>query len=242
MNTKEVLTQAGLTEKESLVYLALVELGETSVAAVAKKAGLKRPSVYVHLTDLEEKDLVHQVARGKKTFYVAAHPKTLQTHAEIQLQNIRGALPQMEALFEKEKGKPRVLIFNDKDKLDQALNEAFVATGECIAMGSSTAIDLFPQTIEKIEKLKTTKPLVTRELMERSEKSMEYKKLIEGPSRKLRFIPKELLPFNTDIVVFGEKTLITSVEQEYFTISIESKDIAQSFKTLFEVMWKLSEE
>jgi len=42
--------------------------------------------------------------------------------------------------------------------------------------------------------------------------------------------------------IFGNHTLITSVKKEYFTIDIESKEIAKAFRTIFEMMWLSAKE
>ena len=40
-----------------------------------------------------------------------------------------------------------------------------------------------------------------------------------------------------DVGIFGNRALITSVKKEFFTISIESEEIAYAFRTMFNVMW-----
>ena len=53
-------------------------------------------------------------------------------------------------------------------------------------------------------------------------------------------IPKEFLPFEVDIGIFGNKVLITSLKKEYFTVSLQSAEISQAFRHMFEVMWIIS--
>jgi sugar-specific transcriptional regulator TrmB len=48
-NYTSLLTQLGLSDKESALYLALLELGQADVADTAKKAGVKRSTAYVLL-------------------------------------------------------------------------------------------------------------------------------------------------------------------------------------------------
>lgn len=56
------------------------------------------------------------------------------------------------------------------------------------------------------------------------------------------FGPKEFLPFQMDIGIFGNTVLITSVKKEYFTVKIESEEIAHGYRALFEAMWRISKE
>ncbi|MBU2235559.1 helix-turn-helix domain-containing protein, partial [Patescibacteria group bacterium] len=47
MNLETSLIQFGLNSKEASVYLAALELGGSPVLKIAKKAELKRPTVYL---------------------------------------------------------------------------------------------------------------------------------------------------------------------------------------------------
>lgn len=58
MEIADVLQKIGLQQKESAVYLALLELGTADVSGIAKKAGIKRPTCYLVLDDLKNRGLV----------------------------------------------------------------------------------------------------------------------------------------------------------------------------------------
>src|SRR3989344_1804096 len=46
--------------------------------------------------------------------------------------------------------------------------------------------------------------------------------------QRTRFIPKEFVPFQMDIGIFGNRTLISSIKKDYFTVSIESNEVANA--------------
>lgn len=240
----EALHGLGLEDKEIRIYTSLLELGEATVLTLSKKAGIKRPTAYIVLQSLEEKGLVTKTVRGKKSFFLAQHPKKLVSEAEFRLKELKEIVPQLETLFIGGTGKPRVTIYEGKERLDQSADEIFITMGEVVYMGTlKLSQEAFPRTFKKINEYATLSPeFMIRELIDESEENIGYKNRYRSQYRDIRFIPKELLPFEVDICVFGSRTLITSVTKEYFTISIESKEIAQSFKTLFEVMWKIAKE
>ncbi|MAG12546.1 hypothetical protein CL630_01910 [bacterium] len=243
MKIDDTLKDLGLEEKEVDIYLALLELGEAAVLAIAQKSGIKRPTAYVILGLLEEKGFVSRVKKGKKTLFTPQHPQKLVTEAELHLKELQGVMPQLEALFHKEEGKPRVMIYEGKDKLDRALDEMFVTKGEVMFMGTlKLSQEAFPRTFQKTLYATFSPQFQIRELVNESEESKAYAKQVEGPYRKVRFMPKELLPFEVDITLFGNRTLITSVKKEFFTISIESDEINHAFRTIFNVMWEVGKE
>lgn len=243
MIIKETLKNLGLEEKEAVIYLALLELGESSVLAIAKKSGIKRPTAYVILDSLEKKGFVSKVIKGKKTLFTPQHPRKLVTEAEIHLKELREVMPQMESLFRREEDRPRIMIYEGKDALDRAYDEAFITKGEIVWMGTlKLSQEAFPRTSSKIGYVKMSPEFKIRGLIDESEESRKYAEGIRGQYHLVRFIPKEFLPFEVDIGIFGNRALITSVKKEYFTISIESAEIAQAFRTIFEVMWQASKE
>ena len=74
MNSTKALQDMGLSEKESQVYVALLELGKANVARIAQQSNIKRPTVYVLLEDLRKKGLVLKVPHIKNALYIAQDP------------------------------------------------------------------------------------------------------------------------------------------------------------------------
>jgi len=71
------LRKLGLTEKEARVYLAVLKLGQTSVQAIAKKAQISRPTAYVIVKNLEDKELMTESKEKGKRYFVAQSPDHL---------------------------------------------------------------------------------------------------------------------------------------------------------------------
>lgn len=243
MIIKETLKNLGLEEKEAGIYLALLELGESSVFEISKKSGVKRPTAYIILQSLEKKGFVSKVIKSKKTLFTPQHPQKLVAEAEIRLKELQEVMPQMESLFRREENRPRVMIYEGKDELDRAYDESFITKGEIVWMGTlKLSREVFYRTFRKVGYVKLSPEFRIRELVDESEESREYAEQVRGQYHLIRFIPKEFLPFEIDIGIFGSRTLITSVKKEYFTISIESAEIARAFRTIFEVMWQRAKE
>ena len=78
------LQKIGLSHKEAKVYLANLELGQSSVQNIAKKASVNRATTYVILNSLIEKGLCSTFMQNKKTFYAASDPEQLETIFETQ--------------------------------------------------------------------------------------------------------------------------------------------------------------
>ncbi len=70
------LRKLGLSEKEARVYLASLELGNTSVQSIAKKVNLSRPTAYRTIESLQEKGLIEKPGK-KSTKIIARSPDEL---------------------------------------------------------------------------------------------------------------------------------------------------------------------
>lgn len=71
------LRKLGLKEKEVKVYLAGLELGPSSVQAIAQKSAITRPTMYEILKILEDKGLFRGVQHAKKRLFVANSPEKI---------------------------------------------------------------------------------------------------------------------------------------------------------------------
>ena len=238
MDPKESLKHIGLNEKEIQIYLSLIELGSSTVLSISKRSGIKRPTAYLVLESLVEKGFVSRMIKGKKTLFSSQNPKKLITEGELRLKELQEVVPQLEIMFRKRKERPRIKIFEGKDELDRAYDEWFLIKGEALFMSANKlSMEAFPRTYEKQQFMARSEEFRIRELIDESQESHDYANKLRGDYHIFRFIPKKFLPFEADIGIFGNHTLITSVKKEYFTIDIESKEIARAFRTIFEMMW-----
>ena len=243
MTTPETLISLGLEPKEASIYIAILELGETTVADIAKKSGVKRPTAYVILRSLESKGFVSRLIKGKKTLFSPEHPRKLITEAEIRLKELNEILPQLESLFHTEEGRPRVMIYEGKEELDRAYDEWFVVKGELVYIGTlKLSSEIFSKTYNKLKYIAQSPEFSLRELIDDNDEGRKYAKEVSSSRRLVRFLPKEVLPFEADIGIFGNRVLITSVKKDYFTVSVESKEIAEAFRKIFDTLWGIAKE
>ncbi len=73
----ELLQELGFTPREIKVYLALLELGSTTVGPIATKSKLQSSKIYETLEKLKEKGLVSYVIISKTKHFQASDPKEI---------------------------------------------------------------------------------------------------------------------------------------------------------------------
>lgn len=79
---EKFLEELGLSDKESKVYLALLEVETDSVIDLAKKTDINRTTIYPVLESLSKKGLISEVKVDKKIRYAAESPERLETYVE----------------------------------------------------------------------------------------------------------------------------------------------------------------
>ncbi len=243
MNLFDGLKSLGLTQKEQDAYLALLELGEGTIAHIAQKSRLKRPTAYLIVDGLKEKGLIAEFKRGKHTYFSAEHPKKLVLESELRLTALKESLPQLESLFTKGEKKPKVIVHEGRERLDRAFDEMFVTKGEAIFISPhSLSAAAFPRSYKKGEYITYGKDFYTRELTDRNPETLAYVKRLHNERRQIRFMPDTMRPFSADMSSYGNRLIVSSVKEDYFAVSIESEPVASSFRTLFNMIWEISSE
>jgi len=118
MQIQVVLKNFGLSEKEIAVYLALIELGSSSVRTISEKAKVNRGTTYDILKSLINMGIVSYYNRESKQYFIAERPETLLAAIDKKQEDlgkvkadIEESIPLFKTLFEKHGGKPSVKLY-----------------------------------------------------------------------------------------------------------------------------------
>jgi len=239
------LLELGLTDKEASIYLAMLELGPSSVQEIALKAGIIRTSAYDLLKELQQRGLVSSVEQGSRVVYTAESPKILQSFLERQGKELEErhrkmaeSLPFFMALYNSLPDKPRVRYFEGPEGVIAIREILSAASGECACF---TAID---------ESLIEHASHVDEPERQRLAKRMHGKYLIsrkpgcEIPETDLRTwevreIPYEVAPFKGEIDIIDDKVGVHVFSKtSSMGFVVESMDLADLFRALFAAAWK----
>jgi sugar-specific transcriptional regulator TrmB len=95
----EALQRAGLTKGEARVYLAITELGESTVGKIVDVSGVTKSIIYQILEKLIEKGLVSFSFKEKTKYFQAAPPDNLITYLEEQEETLNETKKEMRELI-----------------------------------------------------------------------------------------------------------------------------------------------
>jgi sugar-specific transcriptional regulator TrmB len=119
----DVLRENGLTSKEVSVYLAALELGEGTVAAVAARAHLQRTTVYSLIPDMVRRGLLSTAKRRGIVKLSALPPGVLVDRFKRASRLAESALPELLALADTSPLKPRLRVYEGLEGIRSVLTE-----------------------------------------------------------------------------------------------------------------------
>lgn len=235
------LLKIGLTEGEAKVYLALSELGSSTVGPIVKKSKVAYSNIYDILNRLIEKGIVSFIVKNKTKYFQAASPSNLIQYLDKKEEEIiherealKKILPDLERLQEaKLKQEAEVFIgkkglrtayeklFKNVSKKDEIL--FFYIHDEKYAEES----DLFYNSIVDL----------VREIKNRGMCNMEYKKSWFSKKSKHLTMKFSNLPLPGNIDIINDKILLVSWDKTIFSVLIHSRSLANNLRNYFNEMW-----
>jgi sugar-specific transcriptional regulator TrmB len=239
----KLLEASGFTPKEAQVYLALLELSTGTVTEIAKITELKRAIIYVILEGLIKRGYVSELPNNKINTFQAVDPSFILNQLKITTRNFSEMLPMLRTLHNKGNQRPRITYHESKENIWK-IYEAINLAPEALFISSYERIEKhFPGSIAKwIEDYKKKRILVKgKHLVANNKFDVATMKEFSGTGQNTRYLP-EISHFNIDFSLYGNKLALTSLEENPFIVVVESEELASSFRSIFEIVWKSGKE
>ena len=240
---KELSLITGFNDKKAKIYMALLDLGEATAAEVAKKAGLKRTTVYNILPELIQESLVSSTTHKDRKYFYIDSPKDLKMQTEYRLSQIESLIQKLIPLHSLSHDKPSLKIHEGIHGLEKTYQDVVdtLSPGEIhrAYLGSSEMYqDIHKDLIAKWAKVRVKKNCPTRMITSDNPAAREWIKTSKEDKREIKIV-KDLTYLNGELKIYGNKVALTSYREDYLTIVIESKDVANVLRSMFDMLWQL---
>ena len=250
MELNVLLKQFGLQEKQARVYLAALALGQGTMSELARKAGLKRPTTYLMVEQLQVAGLLSQTRVGKHLVYAPAHPHRLLELARARLYHTEKTLPELVALYNSSPRKPRIQVYEGLEGVKNLYRELYASLSsqqEALWFSNIGALRQYiPEALTEYKKiLRTIENPRIRELnfgdKDGKRWSQEIKHL-RGNRHTIRLLSTQFPFGRNDNLIFGNKLVIFSLGEKVFVVIIEDQEIVATYRALFEHLWTRAKE
>ncbi len=245
--TADELVEAGLTEGEARVYLALLEIGASTSGPIVEKSGVARSIIYQILERLAQKGLVSHTIKEKTKYFQAAQPDSILEYLEERQKKLEGSkkklqelLPKLSALASSAKESEVQVFFGFRGMI--SVHEH---TYQKLARGESYFFFGIPQDQPKHynaywqqDHLRRVKAGIRCQLLFHPKTPKEVLKNRNAYAGcDARYMPIEI---NTPAWFMGYKNVgvIGFASSNPITIEIVNKEVADSFRAYFEEFWK----
>ncbi|MEK9132099.1 MAG: helix-turn-helix domain-containing protein [Patescibacteria group bacterium] len=237
-----VLTNLGFEPKEAAVYLALLELGKGSILEIARASGVNRASIYYIIEGMKKRGFVTQIeGSGGVHIYMPTDPRLLLAREKQHVKELEAVVPNLKALANNTGHRPSVRFFEELEGVKAIYEDTLSAKTEILNYANSQEIrDHWPNYDSEYVAKRAEKKIWLRGIAPDDDGGRRVQ--AEDPKfhREIRLIDPKKLPFNNEINIYDNKISMVSFIKPIFGVIIESKALAETQRSIFEMAWSFA--
>lgn len=238
MELREILGEMGLTEMEIRVYLALLELGPSLAGKISRKTGIHRRNVYDITERLIKKGLIGYISKNNRKLFEAVNPERFLDIIKEREENFLEVLPRLKMLYEKTKEKQETNFYSGREGLRNVFEDQLDENegGEIFILGASkNAFEVLPFYFKWYDKSRVKKGIRVKIIA-----SENLGKRV--PLSEIRYIPEKYANPLAVNIYKDKVALIFWKKEKPFAVVIKEKEVADSYKSYFDLVWKIAKK
>lgn len=241
------LTDYGLSGREASLYLASLELGESGMSAISKRAKIKRSTAYLTFKTLEARGLMGSLKMRDCLHFIATKPEIFFSREERRLKELQNLLPKFKELSTNRPYKTKVVSYEGKEGFKIIAEDSLKTPGAVLRyIGSLKELhqvvgedyDLKHYLPERIKRNIFMKALFFDDLTGEAKRTIGQENS-EKELREVRYLPSKY-NHNTSTLIYDDRVIIFGGGKESIVVMIESKEISLSEKQKFDLIWDLA--
>lgn len=249
----EILEEIGFSKGEVKVYFALLELGQTTIGPLSKKANVTAAKVYTILEKLTRKGLVGEIIKSGTKYFEAASPKRIIDYLDERTKKINEQKNEIREIIPKIEEKKKLAKETQTAKVYQTFAGMKTLYNEIIEVLSLNKEDFIAFNLGKEEYMHKESQYFFQEY-DAKRKNLGIKIKLIGHESQKEFLTEmtkddkniivKYLPFKipTGVIIYGDKVATLMWKEIPTAFVIQSKQISQAYREFFWDMWKISEK
>jgi sugar-specific transcriptional regulator TrmB len=240
MQIDEVLSKLNLEGKKGEVYLACLETHGATAYALSQKVGIKRPTVYDILDSLLKEGLVYiSLKKGAKHFY-AADPERILFKLKNKEAELLSVMPFLQNLYNSPAAKPVIRYFEGLEGIKEMYSDSLKTLskgGEILVYSGQDVLKNLPEFTDEYITERIRKGIRVKGIYKKTSEISGYMENNQKQLRTVRLVEAKSFPMNNEINIYADKIAIASYGQEMLGILIESKEIVEAQRAIFNLAW-----
>ncbi len=230
----EELKQAGFSENESKVYLALIDLGPSLAGQIARKTGMHRRTVYDTTEILIQKGLIGYIQKNNRKLFQASNPNRILEIIKEKQNLLSPFVLDLQQKYHTTKEKEETNFYKGKEGLKTVFEDQLEAKEILVLGASPKAYEILQFYFKWYDKTRKQKKI-------KSSIIASNRKITHIPYAEIKYLP-EKYSNPVSVNVYNDKTAIILWAKEPIAIVIKNKEIADAYRTYFELMWKIAKK
>ena len=241
-----IFEDIGLTKREIIVYLALLELGSTTIGYVLEKTQIPSSKIYEVLNRLRDKGLVSCIKIENKKHFQASDPKSILSILDEKKARISEIIPNLAEKQKSVKKKQSVemyegykAIFNLLRNIiqDAKQKELYLAFTHGEEHKDATINIFYKSFIKRRREKKLDMKLLANIFIKPLFKEIYTKE--EFKDTKIRFTE---FSFPHGLTIFRDNLIYISWKENPTAVKIQSKQMAEEFRRFFLGLWDMAKK
>lgn len=236
---EEQLRELGLTDNEVKIYLCLLQYGLLNPTEISQKLGFHRGYVYDALERMQEKEVVNSILKNNKKYFQATSPETLIELLKFRLENFETIVPDLKKISGIAKEETKVELHRGK-RVYRTLLKDMVAT-----LNKKETAYLIG--IDEDVLLNEVEPIYLKQYLNViKSKNITEKIIIKPGGKKLKSLNLQYKELDekyigkTSQIIYNHKVALFILGTPYYLIIVENKDIAETYRKQFDLLWKIA--
>ncbi len=244
----DLLQTAGLSERESRVYLSALALGSATAQEIANGAQIVRSTAYNVIEGLTDMGLLTSVERDGHPVYTAEPPDAILEMLKHRVEElgrrmsvVEEALPELMALEKRQEQRPRMFMFEGKEGIQRLARRYEEATGEFFEIVPYEALTkmLDEEEFSEHKERLTHNRIRGRVLIVADHPPVDYMRLLHNRHGwDVRYLPPSQAPLSGHVSVKGHEIYGVAYEGLPVGVVIENPALAGALRMVFNLAWQ----
>lgn len=234
------LKNIGLGEKEAFVYLACLEVGSDTAAKIAKIAHLNRVTTYDILEKLIARGFVNFLVKKNIKHYSALDPELVYSETQRHTDQLKISLPKLKRIKIGTKH-PQVQYYEGIEGIKAIYADTLTSKTEILNYANSREIRTFwPNYDEEYVAKRVKKKIHLKGIAPDDEYGRRVHAADKSTFREIRLVTPAKCNFTNEINIYDNKVGIVSMGNELIGMIIESSEIANTQRAIFQMAWEFA--